>query len=79
MHPHLYELDYVNTVIRQNHRAAFDAERARAGTDSQPGIMATPMSVRERIAFALTGTMARLTRMPSRNVAPTSPCAPAQR
>ncbi|HVL25901.1 MAG TPA: hypothetical protein VM450_17550 [Thermomicrobiales bacterium] len=33
MHPHLYELDYVNAVIAQNHHAARRAEQRRSLRD----------------------------------------------
>jgi hypothetical protein len=81
MHPHLYELDYVKAAILQHHENALTAERLRTVTDTgiQPGLIATLMGVRDRIACAMTSAMARLTRMPRRATAPSSGCAPAQR
>jgi hypothetical protein len=65
MHPHLYELDQVNVVIHQNHRAALQDEHLRALRGERQGrIAAIVMALRASVATLLIAAGERIRNEP---------------
>jgi hypothetical protein len=61
MHPQLYELDHVNTVIRENHRDALQHEQTRRAHSVQPNrVTSIILTMRASVATALAGTRTRI-------------------